>query len=49
MLFRSQTGPVLDGAGHVAAVDKAEQRPNRGRIDLPDSTSSTSKETSGEP
>lgn len=24
-----QTGPVLDGAGHVAAVDKAEQRSNR--------------------
>jgi hypothetical protein len=24
-----QTGPVLDGAGHVAAVDKVERRSNR--------------------
>ena len=24
-----QTGPVLDGAGHVAAVDKVEWRSNR--------------------
>lgn len=24
-----QTGPVLDGAGHVAAVNKVERRSNR--------------------